>query len=672
MDEIFAGRIDIRMITKIRLFYLIVRQLGLNWLLYRIYYSLALKLGLLRRQCPSGNWDEISRLRLKNGNVAHWSDYELSVTEERLSTVGASLRGESRVILNAEEILRGQFCLFAYHKSDVGFPPRWDQNPFTGEVIESDRHWSLIDDFSKGDVKCVWELSRFDWAFPLIRAFARTKEIKYFDGFSLLLEDWMRCNPPNVGPQWKCGQEVALRVRVLYFASIGFMQQLLDDDKAKSQLADLMAVSAARIEKNLSYALSQNSNHVHTELLGLLIAGLTFSSSRMGNRWVKLFEKHIRKAVTELNFESGGCCMYSMNYHRMMLDCMVMMVSVARNFNYSLPEILHERLGQAADLLYELMDFTNGQVPRFGSNDGAYLLPLSDAEYHDFRPLLQSLFWATSDQRSLGRGAWNEALIWLGATQKELMQHEVVSCPKQQEFLDASDSGFISIRKGDLQMCVRAGPQKCRPGHLNQLALLLKWKGQDVFVDPGTYSYNAPAPFDHLFKETSLQNTAFVDKFSQMKKVSRFLSLPWLGSNITSSSANSVKLKFEGFPEIAGGVEHSRSIVWSDDGVVVEDLIESKVNATHGIHWLLPHFKGKEIGNGCFRFWDSNIEVQITVEGPDGSEVKYICESANGRWGYRSRYYNQVEPAISIVGVAEQARCSRFKTVIKLFTPSVK
>ena len=659
------------MIAKFGLVALIVRQLGLGWLVYRICYSLMLRWGLMKWRCPSGDWDAIGQRCPESDGPVHQLDFDVFTKHARTSTPEQYWGKAPQAMKGADEILGGKFRFFSRHVIDVTFPPKWDQNPFSGEVVKSNKHWSSIDDFSNGDIKCIWELSRFDWVFPLIRAFAKTNETKYFDGFRVLLEDWMRCNPPNVGPQWKCGQEVALRVRALYFASVGFRQQLEELDEVREKLTTQIYVSANRIEANLSYALSQSSNHVHTELLGLLIAGLTFSSSKIGKHWLELFEKHISKAVSELNFESGGCCMYSMNYHRMMLDCMVAMVSVAQKYDYKLPDVLYLRLGQAADFLYELIDFKNGHVPRFGSNDGAWLLPLSDSDYHDYRPLLQSLFWATEDQRSLGAGVWNEALIWLGASSGELKRYENVSCPERRGFLDANDSGFVSIREGDLQMCLRAGPQKYRPGHINQLALLLKWKGEDVFVDSGTFSYNAPAPFDHMFKETNLQNTAFVGKFSQMKKVGRFLSLPWIGSSLTSNSANSVNLRFEGFPEVEGGVEHRRSIVWNDDEVVVEDVIESKESVTHGIHWLLPDFEGKEALNGNFRFWNSEVEVNIAVEGPEGCEVKRIRKSEDGRWGYRSRYYQEIEPAFSIVGAVEHAQSSRFKTVIKFSMPSV-
>ena len=418
--------------AKVRLLYLIVRQLGVNWLLFRVYYSFALRVGLFQRRCLSGTWNDYISDHQLCEEAVRWANCEVEATSVDYATFDAHVDVDLHVLDEAESILDGRFKFFSNHTFAAGFPPRWNRNNFTALDIDSVRHWSLIDDFSQGDIKQVWELSRFDWAFPLMRVYTRTGESKYFDGFCVLLNDWMESNPPNTGPNWKCGQEVALRVRVLYFTSIAFREKLQDAPEVRQRLATLMHVSATRIEKNLSYALSQNSNHGHTELLGLLLAGLAFSESLDGQRWLKLFEKHIERVVQSLNFESGGCCMYSMNYHRMMLDCMVLMVSASRNYGYKLPEVIYTRLSQAADLLYELIDFNDGRVPMFGSNDGARILPLSESNYHDFRPLLQSLFWATQDQRSFGKGAWNEALVWLGASQDELLQYEEVFSPEQQ------------------------------------------------------------------------------------------------------------------------------------------------------------------------------------------------------------------------------------------------
>jgi len=55
--------------------------------------------------------------------------------------------------------------IFSHHPffiSDV--PPDWHANPFTGErIVQPERDWWLISDFDPaiGDIKLIWELSRF-------------------------------------------------------------------------------------------------------------------------------------------------------------------------------------------------------------------------------------------------------------------------------------------------------------------------------------------------------------------------------------------------------------------------------------------------------------------------------------------------------------------------------
>lgn len=633
---------------------LLLRQMGVWWVVFRLYYYCVRKLGLMRMRCRIQDLGDVIEAVGNKSRSKHMMISSLS------SYVGDD------AVSQANLILEGSFSLYSHHLVSVGFPPVWNRNCITGEVFSGDRHWSELDDFSQGDIKNVWELSRFDWVFPLVRAYVRTKDAKYYEGFRSLLNSWIVANPPNVGPNWKCGQEVALRVRAAYIAMIGFHDALDADEETEVKLRALCCVSANRINANLSYALSQDSNHGHTELLGLLLASLMLPEETTSQCWIRSFEKHIERVVERLNFEGGGCCMYSMVYHRMMLDCMVLMVSVTRRFEYELPEILNVRLGQAANLLYELVDLEHGTVPLFGSNDGSRILPLSSTDYYDYRSLLQTLFWITGDKRSFGRGPWNEPLAWLGASDAEIERLEAVFLPSQKRFHDASDSGLVSIREGDLQLFVRAGRQKYRPGHLDHLSLLMKWKGQDILVAPGTYSYNAPSPFDHLFKDTCLQNTAFVEGYSQMTKVSRFLAVPWLSSSVIDAGPNRIDLEFKGFPDVEGGACHRRSITWASSRVVIEDAISTIREFRHGVHWLLPSFETCERVSDCFKISDAKVNVSIRVDTPCGSDLKCVVESADGRWGYRSRYYQQVEAARSLVALSPPSFSSRFKTVIEL------
>ncbi len=75
-------------------------------------------------------------------------------------------------------------------------------------------HWSEIADFSAkvGDIKVVWEMSRFHWATVFARAWRISGDAHYLSAMQLWMEDWWRCNPPNTGPNWMCGQETSIRL----------------------------------------------------------------------------------------------------------------------------------------------------------------------------------------------------------------------------------------------------------------------------------------------------------------------------------------------------------------------------------------------------------------------------------------------------------------------------
>jgi len=59
-----------------------------------------------------------------------------------------------------------QHCYFGWHKIESDNPPSWHLNCFNGvKVSSADKPWWVIPDFDPklGDIKTVWEASRFDW-----------------------------------------------------------------------------------------------------------------------------------------------------------------------------------------------------------------------------------------------------------------------------------------------------------------------------------------------------------------------------------------------------------------------------------------------------------------------------------------------------------------------------
>ena len=55
------------------------------------------------------------------------------------------------------------------------------------------------------------------------------------------------------------------------------------------------------------------------------------------------------------------------------------------------------------EFLFQMMEPSNGRLPLYGNNDGAYVLPLSECDFTDYRPAIQSTHFQDSGQRGAGR-----------------------------------------------------------------------------------------------------------------------------------------------------------------------------------------------------------------------------------------------------------------------------
>src|SRR5699024_8156365 len=129
------------------------------------------------------------------------------------------------VVPNADLLLAGKFTYFHYHRLDVGEIPDWFYDPFSKKGLDpkiQERHWTEINEFdlNTGDIKSLWERSRFDWVTDLAQAYAATKEEKYLTRLNELLNNWSEHNPVNKGINWRCGQETSVRVMKLFNAAV--------------------------------------------------------------------------------------------------------------------------------------------------------------------------------------------------------------------------------------------------------------------------------------------------------------------------------------------------------------------------------------------------------------------------------------------------------------------
>ena len=61
--------------------------------------------------------------------------------------------------------------------------------------------------------------------------------------------------------------------------------------------------------------------------------------------------------------------------------------------------------------MYHLQDET-GDVPNYGSNDGALIFPVTACNYRDYKPVINTIYVITQGERLYEHGNHDEEILW--------------------------------------------------------------------------------------------------------------------------------------------------------------------------------------------------------------------------------------------------------------------
>jgi hypothetical protein len=644
-----------------------LRHLGPLWMMCRAYYSVRLRTGMIRRQLPATEWnDQPLAGLLSDRELAQPTRYfeyrqqyapKFFFDAEDSATYRPLLEqwnaGDESALLLADDLSRGFARFFSHERVDVGMPPRWHTDPFSKQEFPSDRHWSQIADFAAGDIKLAWELSRFGFVFALVRASWRSGDDRHAELFWQLVESWRVANPPQQGVNWKCGQEVSLRVMAWCFGLYGFAGSPATTPERVTMLAQMIAVSGQRIEANLSYALNQQNNHGITEAMGLWTIGSLFPELADAARWCRLGRELLESQACKLIYEDGAFSQHSMNYHRVMLHDYVWSLRIGDVQKRPFSSELRQRIAKAGELVYQLQDESSGQVPCYGQDDGALILPLNDCGYRDYRPVVQATHFLTTGRRRFEPGPWDEDLLWLfGPT---ALSATTETAPRRD--FDAPAGGYFTLRSRHGFAFTRAAEFRHRPAQADMLHVDIWWRGLNIAVDPGTYSYNAPAPWSNPFAHTRYHNTVIVDGLDQMEQSHRFLWLPWirgrsLGRAISENRCVSLwQGTHDGYERLHDPVTHRRALLrLGDDHWLVIDSLSGREPHAFRLHWLLADLPYETDGSAnavALEVLSDPYRVALAASAPD---ARFGIKRADpdGPAGWRSGYYHHREPTIAM------------------------
>ena len=572
-------------------------QLGFTQVSLFALYKLGLKTGYYKR-IPIPN----SRIR----NIEYL--FSLPSSDKLKEILGSG--GIKTLLTEANHIVEGKFRIFGSElteiKLDFNHPLSHWADYETGKVRA--QHAAPLQ-----DIKLIWEPARFGWAFTLGRAYRVSGDEKYARAFWRYFEIFDTGNPVNMGPHWMNGQEVAIRLMTFVWAAQIFANSTETTKERKDQITRSITQHATRITPTLLYARSQNNNHLPSEAAGLYTAALALPNHLQSEKWRKLGIKWLNWSFENQIDENGEYVQRSVNYHRLMLQLGLWVSALntkatkehkeklgVSSCSLCLTKKSQQNLALATRWLADLTDPISGNTPNLGANDGAYIFPLANGGFRDFRPVVNAASCAFLNEEPFPA---DEMALWFASCKLSALSlskgADLQLATSNRPTIKPSKSTWAHLRIADGNL---------RLAHADQLHLDLWWQGENITLDPGTHLYNAESPWDNPLSAAECHNTVTVNGQDQMTRASKFMYLDWARGHTLEKSKNKIVAEHDGYRKL--GVAHRRAVNFEENLWRVEDNLQpSTFNFkpfTYRLHWLLP--------DGEWKVENSDEKIEISLK----------------------------------------------------------
>lgn len=569
----------------------VIKEYGACWLLNRSLYSLKLK---SLRLLPFAE-----RFFEHNAAVSRIDIFEIKTDAIKNFLKKLPIEKQKEIISRADNALSGLLFAFSCHNFDYKNPIDWHYSPVTKMSSPKDSKWYKLPDFdpNRGDIKVIWEASRFTHGYCLVRAFLLTGDVKYFEAFAAHVKSWLKDNSYYYGINYKCGQECAIRMINILIVYSAFKEAGMASSELENNVGTIVKDSYKKILSNFFYARRCiKNNHTISEITGQIIGAWCCEDDKKVAEMYALLEE----TISDQFYADGGYKQFSSNYQRLVLQLMECLFSIVPKTGRYLSKKANEIIKNSAQLLF-MMQNEDGYVPNYGSNDGALIFPVTSQDYRDYRPVLNTVYAATAGSRLYEAGDYDEELLWfVGKTDFP------ITAPARKS-VSYDMSGYYILRSGESFLVTYLQNYKSRPGHMDQLHMDLWYKGVNIFCDGGTYSY-ADASGKSLAR-TASHNVLMINDLDQMDSDGAFLIYNW--TKRTKFNMND-KYFSGALSARNGSYFHKRDIKIEENGYVVFDSVETDIE---GEATLLFHSPCNiEVREGRFRIIHNNkylCDVQV-------------------------------------------------------------
>lgn len=590
-----------------------------RYILFRGAYELERKCGILARRFPT---------RLKPIAVS-------SLDEWRTKGCGWFFDGREDINVEKklnpdlkekmEQILKGDVLFFSKTWKPLGLDYDWVTNPETGYKYDAHQHWTKVNDFSEeaGDIKFVWEKSRFSWLLTVCRYDYHFNEDHAEFAIGQIM-DWIEKNPLNCGPNYKCSQETSIRILNWIFALNFYRKsEALTETRWKAIINSIYG-QTDHVMRNINFSrIAVRNNHAITETLTLYLMGLLFPYFPGAAMWKKNGKRWFEQEIDYQIEDEGTFIQDSMNYHRVVIQLLTYAIALADRHGERFSDFVYEKAYKSVNFLYQCQEPTNGRLPNYGANDGALFFPLSDADYRDYRPQLDALHRLLTSKPLYGDCL--EDAQWV-ASNVPSSRKAYPLIEKKYGLVVFAKSGYYLIREIETLTFFRCGLFK-NNGSRDQLHMDVWYRGENVLFDGGSYMYNTDSDTVRYFAGTESHNTVMLGDNDQMKKGTRFM---WF----YPPTVGNAELKEEDYYYLFEGVVEAFKHMGK--GIKIHRAVKKM---KEGAEWVITDtIEGAPKGLLRRQLWHTNTE-KITFES-DGDR--------KDKEGWCSNYYGVKETACQI------------------------
>jgi len=578
------------------------QNMGSRYVVYRVRHELEKKLGLLKKKHPRD-------LSLTNPiGLSEWKTDKKAFVIDAREDIVITKYPTDLLKQKAERILNGELQYFNAEWLNIGKDYNWITNPSNGYQYDAKKHWSEIPDLSEeaGDIKFVWEKSRFSYLLTLIRYDYHFGEDLSEFVFSEI-ESWIDANPINQGPNWRCSQETSLRVFNWCYALYYYQNSSALTEQRWQKIQNVIYASVHHVYHHIDFSrIAVRNNHAITETLFLTLSDILFPFIPETKRWAKEGSKWLEQEVNYQIYDDGTFLQFSMNYHRVVIQLLSFGISVYAKNERQFSDYVYTKAYKSLNFLYQCMQDENGWLPNYGSNDGALFFPLSDSDYRDYRPQLNTLHLVLTNQPLFQQREVNEDWEWI---QGQLGQERFEPIVKKLGTQSFDIGGYYLCRTKDFLTFIRCGSHKDRPAQADNLHVDIWYKGENILRDSGTYKYNTDKEKLDYFMGSKSHNVVMVEKHSQMLKGGRFIWYYWTQKKNATWTETATEYVFTGeieaFRFLSDETAHQRII---------------KINKTKPEWAITDIIKGLK-GKGMEQIWHPNhSNLHIESEGNKPNE----------------------------------------------------